>query len=42
LGARPAWYKPAVRQKLAMLAAAAAGLVLLGAAALLVVARSLR
>jgi hypothetical protein len=36
-----AWYKPPVRQKLAMLAAAATGVVLLVAAILLAYARSL-
>jgi hypothetical protein len=37
----PAWYKHLVRQKLAMLAALATGVVLLGAAILLAYARSL-
>lgn len=38
---RPAWYKHQVRQKLAMMAAAATGIILLGAAILLAYARSL-
>jgi len=38
----PAWYKPGVRQKLALLVAGAAGVILLVAAALLALARSLQ
>ena len=37
-----AWYKPGVRQKLALLVAGVTGLVLLAAAALLALARSLQ
>ena len=40
-GHPPAWYKPGVRQKLALLVAGATGVILLAAAVLLALARSL-